>query len=729
MTDPLVALLPGVVALVALGTGARVWLAATRSLRSGTTYERLPDGVLVSCWLAVVLFYLLASLSLFNTPAAVVAVLLAGLAVLGARAAGRLRASESAEQLEPALETALARPNIRDPWLWAAVPVVGLALLRLIKGMTAPPMTRDAMTMHLPKAAFWIQSGSLSLPDFPDAWTYYRWFPDAGEILFAWVMLPFRGDLLLGPFGFFVWLAILIAAARFARYLGADDRIAWLAGAAVATLPTVMVFMTANYVDNLVILFVLLAVTHTVLFARTRANRNAILGLGAAGLAIATKTSALLMVAPIIATVAILAWRRRRLDNSEYQNQGSQAPALLMMAVALLAPCVGYFHTWAKTGSPFYPFKAPLLSLPFHQGLADLFAGRVLLPEGSSGSLGEVIQRLFWSSPYGQGHMNFGLGGIFLAAAAIVGIARAVRKGGWGTALWVTLAGAIVSTPLVFTEANLALRTLWVGVLGRHLLPTFAPIALWAAHAPGRTARLALASSLVAGTVHQLQLGWSPAMVSPALGIGASLALGVGTLIVLRRLRRLRRLRWLGWLRQPRVRWALTAVVALLFLGAWSSLRSRARFEIYRETASGRGAFDAHPGHPAFAMGASLWPMLDTPEDKVIAVTVGKDHVGHNQFFYPLMGSRLQNRLVYVPVSNSGEDSELEPDARYEAADPERWLARLDAASVDLVVGLWQATPEPDWLAGPGSFEVAALTNLGVPWIGRRREPPSEPPR
>ena len=87
MSDQLIALLPGVVALVALGAGASGWLSATRSLRGGTNYERLPDGVLVLLWLGVALFYLLASLNLFNTPAAVVAVLLAGLAGLAARAA------------------------------------------------------------------------------------------------------------------------------------------------------------------------------------------------------------------------------------------------------------------------------------------------------------------------------------------------------------------------------------------------------------------------------------------------------------------------------------------------------------------------------------------------------------------------------------------------------------------------------------------------------------------
>jgi hypothetical protein len=142
-----------------------------------------------------------------------------------------------------------------------------------------------------------------------------------------------------------------------------------------------------------------------------------------------------------------------------------------------------------------------------------------------------------------------------------------------------------------------------------------------------------------------------------------------------------------------------------------------------RAYARGLGAFDAHPVHPAFAMATSLWELLDTPDGKILAVTVGPDQVGHNQFFYPLLGSRLQNRLVYVPTSNDPNEVEASPRDRKARAQPEVWLANLEAESIDQVVGLWQLTPERDWLINQPSFEVIALTDLGVPWIGRRREP------
>lgn len=393
MSDLAIDLLHGLAALAALSAlllAAALWLKASSPLRRGCGAERFLDGALLLCWLGVVFFFLLAGLGAFRVWVAAGVLLTSGLitgrivSALTLRRGYRSQRNQRSQQSQrsqsdhggrhghryhaPA-DVTLRKPELGDPFLWAALPVAAIALTRLIKGMVSPPLAWDAMTVHLTKAAFWIQSGSLALPDFPDAWTYYRWFPAGGEILFAWVMLPFRGDLLLGPFGFLIWLAIWMAGARLARLLGAPSRNAWLAGGALAALPTVLVFMTANYVDNLVVLFALLAITHALLFFRDPELRNGVLSLAALGLAIATKTSSVLLAVPVVAAIAAAAWRHRtRLGRA----------ALPAFAAALSLPCVGYLWTWIETGSPFYPIKTPGLSLPFHLELAKLFSGEVL---------------------------------------------------------------------------------------------------------------------------------------------------------------------------------------------------------------------------------------------------------------------------------------------------------------------------------------------------------------
>ncbi|MCP4201030.1 MAG: hypothetical protein GY769_03760 [bacterium] len=704
MSDRILDVFLAVVALAALGLAAALWLQATRSLRRGGALERTLDGALVICWLSVVFFFLLAGLGAFR-----VWIAAGGMLITGLTAAALAPKSRTPRQVLNGVS--LRGPELRDPWLWAALPVAGIALARLIKGMAAPPMAWDAMTMHLPKAAFWIQSGSLALPDFPDAWTYYRWFPAGGEILFAWVMLPFRGDLLLGVFGFAVWLAVGIAGARLARLLGAPNRTAWLGGAALAALPTVLVFMTANYVDNLVVLFILLAITHALMFLRDPAPANGVLGLAALGLAIATKTSSVLLAAPVMLAIAATAWRHRgRLARTVYPSFGA----------ALLLPCVGYVWTWIRTGSPFYPIKAPLLRLPFHQELAELFSGQVFSPAVLTGAGWPGFLRLFWSGAPGEGHMNFGVGGAILGAAALLGVGLSLNRSDRRLPVLLCLAGAVITIPFVLSAGNLALRTVWIGVLGRHILPAFAPIALCATLLPGWSARLALSASLLAATFHFFPIGWSEAMVEPSLQIaGVVVVCALATFALQTFAARTLR---------ARTRVGLLVLTGVLSLSAWDTIRGRARYPIYRETAPGLGAFDAHPIHPTFATAASLWQMLDTPEEKRIGVTVGRDQVGHNQFFYPLLGSRLQNRLMHLPTSTVPNELELSARERYARAEPEAWLAHLEASSVSLVVGLWQPTPESDWLLREGSFEVAALTDLGVPWIGRRRaQQPSVP--
>jgi hypothetical protein len=687
MSGPTPQLLIGILGAGGLIAAAWIWLRATLALRHGGKIERFLDAFLFLSWLGVVAFTLLASLSLYNRWAAGALLIACGL-VAQSVARHRLPAAGSESLDEP---QSLGWPAFRNRALWAAIPVLVVALLRLVKSMVQPPMAWDAMTYHLPKAAFWIQSGSFALPNFPDAWSHYRWFPAGGDILFSWVMLPLRSDFLLGPFGFLVWSSIVAASARLALYLGANRTTAWLTGFALAAMPAALAFMTASYVDTLLVLFVLLAISHAAMFLKSNRWSNAVTSVAATGLALAVKISSILLAVPLLLAVLVpWIWRRR------------SGKGLVALIVTFSAPCLGYLYTWINTGSPFFPFKVPVFtSLPFHQRLDDSLSGRLLLPDFVTEAGWQGFVHLFWSTPQ---HMNFGIGGLILFGVATFGLIQAIRRPDRRGLVLLCLTGAVVSTPAVLNADNLALRTIWIGVMARGLLPLYAPILVWAATTSKRLAIPGLILSVAGSAVHFRPLGWSPAMTRPALVLTAILILCAGAGLVLQQVpaRALR----------PRLRLGLIALVSFLFLQSWTTIRARARYPIYRETASNLGAFDVHTPHQAFAMAASLWSMLDSPEEKRIAVAVGRDRVGHNQFFYPLFGSSLQNQLVHVPISPIDDGTDSEPESRYSAADPEAWVSRLDRESVDLVVGLWPPTPERDWLAGEASFEVAALTDL-----------------
>jgi hypothetical protein len=689
------------VAALALAVCCLFWLEATRSLRRGPRTHRLADGFLLLSWIAIVAFHALASTGLYQLLPAVAATGSTGLLAL---AASRRSSRSSPDQPQESFES---EPHSRRALLLVVgSPIAVLAALRLLKSLVAPTLAWDSLTYHLPKAAMWVQSGALALPEIPDAWSYYAWYPAGSEILSSWLVLATRDDNLVGSFGFLIWLLILTSSARLARLLGATGLVAWMAGLAIASLPCILAFMTTGYADNPAVLFQLLAVTHTLDFRRSGRASAAVHAAAATGLGVAVKMTGLALAIP---TVALLAWSLLR-----HSRRLVLVPAL---AAAMLLPCAGYLRTWMVTGSPVYPNKAPLterLDLPYHEGLERVTSGQAV-PQGlvrPRGFRGAV--QLFWQQKGGRGHMNFGLGGLVLAllagAAFLEGIVRSRHR----TELLYLFSGAALLTPLFIGPSTLALRTIWIGVLGRLLISAYTPVFLCASLLTRRVAVFGLGLAIAGNLVHALPLGWSRTMYAPA-GLLLLLA-GVLTAVgyFADRLAR-------GSSRR-RLRLAVVAAALLLFYIPWDSLRNRVRYPIYAETGERGEAFDAHTLHNRFPTQLPLWRFLDSPEAKRIAVTVGWEETGQNQFLYPLLGGRLQNRLSYVPITPEGRDSDLWHSDRRSRADAESWLRRVDALSPDYLVGLAPDTPERAWVEErPDRFRLLPVDPSGDNWIAQPR--------
>ena len=73
--------------------------------------------------------------------------------------------------------------------------------LRLVRDLVSPPMAWDSLTYHLFRPARWIQDGALRSSIGPDSWRFLEYFPHAGDVPWAWAMLPVRGDALIAPTG------------------------------------------------------------------------------------------------------------------------------------------------------------------------------------------------------------------------------------------------------------------------------------------------------------------------------------------------------------------------------------------------------------------------------------------------------------------------------------------------------------------------------------------------
>ena len=108
-----------------------------------------------------------------------------------------------------------------------------------------------------------------------------------------------------------------------------------------------------------------------------------------------------------------------------------------------------------------------------------------------------------------------------------------------------------------------------------------------------------------------------------------------------------------------------------------------------------------HRIEPSYASAWVLWQALDDPaRPHVIAATAGWDGIGHNWYRYPLLGRRLQNRVLYVPVTADGSVIAYrlrETLARRASLDA--WLRRLVARRVDAVASLApRSTIEDFWM-------------------------------
>jgi hypothetical protein len=125
-----------------------------------------------------------------------------------------------------------------------------------------------------------------------------------------------------------------------------------------------------------------------------------------------------------------------------------------------------------------------------------------------------------------------------------------------------------------------------------------------------------------------------PESAGGLLVAGLAVALVVGSLIVIPRSAR----------RRPSALVLAPALVLAAALGAWGihALRDGWRNRFLKTR------LDLHPFPRHWVKG---WAFCDDPQEtKTIALASYEPDFGHHWFFYPLMGRRLQNRVVYVPA-------------------------------------------------------------------------------
>jgi hypothetical protein len=660
-----------------------------RLLRGAGARTRICAALVVFFALQGLLFLVLSVLGVFTVGvvalAAVVLPLVAACALLRPEPVRRLM-REDLEALRASIGELWTG---RWRWLWV---VIGLYLaFRTARGLVAPPLSWDGLTYHLPRAIFWIKGAGRTSYDAPGAWSYYRHYLPYGDALTAWSILGVRSTILVPLTWLGVWASALLGAYSLGRQLGASRHRALLAAMAAGLMPAVSAHIFTTYVDNLVLALVLLGAALLHRMEREGEVAPGVLGMLALATALGVKhTGAIFVVAGAVLLLGALPRGRRA------RGIGLAA---LACAAAALPP---YLRNLWSTGSPTYPFQLSIGSTVIFRGDPEQAALYALArPFLERGRLSVLLVGGFYDSWHH--HANFGPAAPLVAIGALVALAHIRRRSGPWTTVVLMLASWISVVAMVTTLNSAgfniaryvaAAPAIWLAFLAadeRRL----AGGALWLALA----AHLAILQPVTWARVDHVATACCLAACLPLLAAGAAIVCLA------------RRRRW-----RPRRLGAAAAVAVVLAYVAVTvvvpPIRGRFRYDIYHEAARGRTQSN-HPVAGRYARSfpsVPLWRHVDGPRPTRVAVTAGWDGMGHNLFLHPFFGSRLQNEIVFVPVTAGGEPVAAREGAlRARRADYRAWRRRLVERRVDYVAVLAPPPLESTWIEGhPKDFRLVA---------------------
>ncbi len=682
------ALLLAAGAFLALAVAWSGWALARLVLPEGTGLERTAAALVLGAATLDLLLHGLLAVGLFRTLPAFAALALLSFVLWGVR---RRLGARPLGELESDVRALAGSIGGMSAYLLAAVLFLGA--VRVARGLVLPPLAWDALVYHLFKAGRWVALGTHHVEDAPGAWGFYEWFPAAGSVPSAWAFLAARDGALLALAGGAVWTSCAFAAGFLARRLGASREGAVAAACVTATMPAVAGSITAAYADTALLALFLLGAA----FLVAATARASLLAGAAWGLAGAVKVS-LLPAFPLGLLVLTIAGRPR-------------GRSLLAFAGGAL-PFLGieYARAWLEKGSPFWPFPVGLLGRTLVAGddeLAKQFAGFYAEDVIARISRFEFLEWLFlWKRLPGSDFAGFGPLSALLAALGLLALGAAFRKGRAGFVAAFGAAGAVVLAALA--PENVAQRTVWVGVLARHLAPAFVLLVAAAATYRFSTLRWVWLAAIGSAFFFAWPRGWGESDVAAlaALVLPGTFGIVLGLVAAWLAFRGTRS----GTAALAAGGLALAIPVAMVLPG----IRAETRFAAWNESLAADPLYDLHFLDPSAMSAWPAWKRLDEGGHR-IAVTAGYAVEGQAWYLYPLLGSSLGNRVFYVPPTADGEVPDTrDVEGTRARLDRERFLARLEAEEVDFVMALRPPSLERElWIAtDPATFPVEIENRL-----------------
>lgn len=647
---------------------------ARRLLPKAPSFVRFSGAAIVFYALLATGFQLLIFSGYFNLMAALVLWTAIGWGT------NRLAVTGVVDEIRGAKRAAVRHVKfLRRTGLWLLVlPAIMILAARLARGLVAPPLAWDALTYHLVKAARWVQTGAYHLEDAPAAWSYYKYFPPLGDCYWAWAMLPTRSDALLAVAGIAIWVTCYLGGYSMARALHCSRFRSVLAASAIAFVPAVVNFVTSAYVDNVSLSSFLLGAGFLVLFYRAPSWQHALLcgmgfGMGAGVKHIALPIAALSVI--MLALISILRMRSWKFRAG-------------LVASAVVGTCIGVpplIATAADTGNPLYPLALEIKGFFSHPGNLEFY--QVHTGAFATVAMGNLTLMRWLNTLFFPQHLQFGVEVLNLgpASALVVVLAILGLKGAAPLPKLFLLVSAIIYVSSFLTEIGQTQITLWSFTSARLLLPAYAVAVILCAAGRPRICAVALAITVATNLVLTIPLGWSLADGAAVMQLSGAVLLASLICVLIARSLMPPFVKRLGFL----------ACMLIPFLALYP-IRRQWRYIIY-EAAANERSYDVHP----LGRNAKDWPIwqfLDQQKPLRVAMAGGLVDAGQNWYRYPLLGSNLQNMVLYVSPTMSGF-----PDYRTNGgsagADFDVWVGRLNAERVQFVTLMGPPVIEHAWAA------------------------------
>jgi hypothetical protein len=575
--------------------------------------------------------------------------------------------------------------------LCAALLAVGLAAVR---GLVSPPMNWDSLMYHLFFAGRLVQLHTLASFVGLAAMDYYAHYPINGEIMAAWLMLPFRSDLLVGVLNFPFLALGAVAIYGLCREIGVARGEASLAACLVCFSPVLFFYVTTQDVDIQVFAALMCSTLFVLRYLLHAQDRDAIVALVATGIAVGTKHTALALAAMLLAILggALVLYHIRR-----------RAWGGLVSVVGcglILAMIVGgrqYVTNWYETGNPIYP-------------VALTVAGRQILPGsgytqmiaanfGPGNRRDDLIQFVNafnylpkWKLPRSAGPAFPLL--IVFAFGSVVYSRRYPQ--GWAVRLLAALGALeILAFYVPGTGFPALARRIFPVQSDRFLAPALALLVVAAMPAVGRLRRR---YPQVLGILACFVL-WDILVTNTTISASFALAAGLGLAVLLPAGLVLGSNGWLPRLTPQRMGIGIVAA-GLIVPSLLQHVRDGNRWQRYATPVNyawfPRGFVDG-------------WHYCDRPGRSLrIALTAGWGDQLQHLLFYPLMGSRLQNTVIHVAPDPAHLFRRDTPGDAPDGHLAERWVQRLHEENVDLIFIEAPWPIEDKWMrAAPDKFRVA----------------------